>query len=172
MRVNPGTERALAFVTFLFFSVAAHAESETAYVVGDSISPISLEDQHGEIGAVDDSTRVVLFSRDMDGGKLLQAALTDVEASFLDESHVVYVSDISGMPSLVARLFALPKMRKRPYRMLLDRTGDATSRLPDVDAKATLIFLQSLRIERVEHVDDTEKIRASLGLPPIPEEDD
>jgi len=173
MRVNSGIERALAFVAIFFLlSVAAYAESEGAYVVGDSISQISLENQHGEVGVVDESTRILLFSRDMDGGKLLQAALADVEPGFLAEKDAVYVSDISGMPSLVARLFALPKMRKRPYPMLLDRTGEATSRLPDVDAKATLIFLRSLVIERVEHAADAGAIRQALELPPLPEEGD
>lgn len=134
------------------------------YSVGDRISEIALEDQHGEARAVDASTRIILFSRDMDGGKLLQKALAETAEGLLAEKNAVYLSDISGMPSLVARMFALPSMRKRPYPMLLDRTGESTRRLPDVEEQATVIFLEDLRIERVEHTDRASGVRALLGL--------
>ena len=131
--------------------------------VGDRIAPLSLEDQHGVLRAVDEASRVVLFSRDMDGGKLLKQALADTEAGFLESRQAVYVADISGMPKMVARLFALPSMRRRPYPMLLDRTGEATRALPDVEEKATLIFLDALEVERIEHLDSSEAVRAALG---------
>jgi hypothetical protein len=75
------------------------------------------------------------------------------------------------MPKLVARLFAVPSMRRRPYPMLLDRTGEATARLPDVEEQATLLFLDELRIERIEHVDSADGVRALLGLEPLPDDD-
>jgi hypothetical protein len=100
----------------------------------------------------------------MAGGKLLQEALADAQEGFLESRNAVYISDISAMPSLIARMFAIPKMRKRPYPMLLDRSGDATRRIPDVEEKATLIFLDRLTIERVEHVESADAVRTLLGL--------
>ena len=164
------TDALLLFILFCFMSATAQAQSEP-YRVGDALAEISLQDQHQKDGAVDASTRILLFSRDMDGGKLLEEAFADTDEGFLAGDNAVYVSDISGMPSLVARLFAIPSMRKRPYAMLLDRSGDATQRIPDVDERATVIFLKSLTIERVEHVDSANGVRALLGLPPLPGED-
>ena len=159
MRIN-----VLVFSVVLCLSSAvAQAESDF-FGVGDRLPEISLQDQYDEDGAVDSSTRILLFSRDMDGGKLLEEALADSTKGFLATANVIYVSDISGMPSLIARLFALPKMRKRPYPMLLDRSGDATQRLPDVAGKATVIFLRELRIERVEHVDSASGVQELIGL--------
>ena len=160
----------LLFILFCLMSATAQAQSEP-YRVGDTIAEISLQDQHEKDAVVDASTGILLFSRDMDGGKLLEEALADIDEGFLAGDNAVYVSDISGMPSLVARLFAIPSMRKRPYAMLLDRSGDATQRIPDVDERATVIFLKSLTIERVEHVDSANGVRALLGLPPLPGED-
>ena len=135
-----------------------------ARAVGDRIEAFTLETQHGEPASVDASTRVVLFSRDMEGGELLKAALDGVAAEDLDERNAVYVSDISGMPALVARAFAVPAMRRRPYAMLLDRDGATTARLPDAPGRATLIHLDALRIERIQHAPDVATIRSSLGL--------
>ncbi|MCR9095602.1 MAG: hypothetical protein NXI30_15375 [bacterium] len=163
---------ALAFLGLLSAFVAAPALAEaepTPYAVGDTIAGFTLEDQHGDAGAVDATTRVILFSRDMPGGDLLKEALEDVAAETLEARGAVYVSDISGMPALVSRLMAVPAMRRRPYDLLLDREGDVTARLPDAIRQATLIHLDALRIERVEHASDVATIRASLGLEAGPE---
>ncbi len=141
------------------------------WAVGDRIAEFSLEDQHGETGSVDASTQQILFSRDMDGGKYLKEGLADVEPDFLAGKKAVYVADISRMPSLITRMFALPGMRKRPYPMLLDRVGNTTHRLPDVEEQATLIYLKRLKITRVEHVDSANGVRELLGLEPLPEDD-
>jgi hypothetical protein len=138
--------------------------AEPAYDVGDRIAAFTLETQHGEPASVDAATRILLFSRDMEGGELLKEALDGVTAEDLEERGAAYVSDISGMPSLVARLFALPAMRRRSYVMLLDRDGATTARLPDAPGQATLIHLDALRIERIQHAPDAATIRSSLGL--------
>lgn len=130
--------------------------------VGDRIEPFSLEDQHGEAHEVDASIQVILFSRDMAGGKLLKEALADDGAGLLERRGAVYVADISGMPSLVARLFALPSMRERPYAMLLDRDGSATAQLPDREERATVIVLDALEIQRVEHLETAGEILRAL----------
>ncbi len=148
----------------LLLSTIAWAEDAPPYIVGDVIDAIALEDQHGDPGAVDASTRVVLFSRDMDGGDLLKEALADVSADTLADRGAVYVSDISGMPAFVARMMAVPAMRRRPYDMLLDREGDVTARLPDTEGQATLIHLDGLRIDRIEHASDADGVLAGLGL--------
>jgi len=146
-------------------TAVATAETEP-FGVGDRLPVITLDDQHDEQRAIGPSTRIILFSRDMDGGKLLREALEGTPEGYLESIDAVYVSDISGMPSLVATLFAVPSMKRRPYPMLLDRDGEATARLPDVEGKATLIFISDLTVERVDHADDADGVRRLLDLPP------
>jgi len=130
--------------------------------VGDTLPELPLTDQHGAQHVVDASVKIILFSRDMDGGDILKSALADLPEGSLDAAGAVYVSDISGMPSFVARLFALPRMRRRPYPMLLDRTGEVTVLLPDEPGRATLIHLDALQITEVEHLETPEAVRARL----------
>ena len=143
----------------LFVAGLAAAEPLSA---GDRILPFSLEDQHGVTHAVDESIRVILFSRDMKGGELLKEALSETSEGYLESHGAAYVADISGMPKLVARLFALPAMRKRPYPVLLDRIGDATQQLPDLEARATLIFCHELEIQRVEYAETAAGVLRAL----------
>jgi hypothetical protein len=143
----------------------SHADgTATPYAAGDRLTGFTLENQHDETGRVDASTKVILFSRDMDGGKLIKEALEDVPQEELDGRGAVYVSDISGMPGFVAKMFAVPSMRKRPYALALDRDGEVTARIPDVEEKATLVFLQKLTVERIVHASTPVEVRAELGL--------
>ena len=137
----------------LFATVAAVASGSDvvaeAVAVGATLAARTLEDQHGETRSIDRGTRFVLFSRDMDGGDVIEEALSDAPEGFLEARSAVYVADISRMPGLVTRLFALPSMRRRPYPMLLDRTGDATADLPAEKGRATLVRLEALRVAAV-----------------------
>jgi hypothetical protein len=136
------------------------------YAVGDTLEAITLEDQHDTPHALDASVRLVLFSRDMDGGKVLKRALEGAPGDILSKQSALYVADIERMPGLIARMFALPSMRRRPYPMLLDRDGTKTARLPSEEGKATLLFLNQLRLERVLYTDSQAEVRDAIGLPP------
>jgi hypothetical protein len=147
----------------ILLAATATAESMT---VGDPIERFSLEDQHGVVHEVDESTRLILFSRDMEGGKLLKEALAEAPVDFLSDRQAVYLADISGMPKLVATLFALPSMRRRGYPILLDRDGSTSKRLPDVEGSATLIFCEDLVVTRVETAETSEAVAQALAALP------
>ena len=156
--------RTLAFLVYLCvaWGTPAVAENVNMLKVGDFMQSFALEDQFGDPQRVDENTTLVLFSRDMEGGELLSSALKNKPTGYLPERRVVYVADISRMPDLVARLFALPKMRKRVYPMLLDREGRATKRLPDQKNHGTLIKLDKLRVVNIEFLGRAGEIEANI----------
>lgn len=152
----------------LTFSAVLMADAAFAqyYAVGEAIAPFTLEDQHGKSRTVDASARVILFSRGMEAGDVLKQGLAGVEPEYLNGKQAVYVADISRMPGLIARMFAIPAMRDRPYSMLLDRDGQTTARLPDVEGQATLIFLDRLTVQRIVHVAEALAVRRELERAP------
>ncbi len=160
------TRRLPVWALALSAMLMADAAFAEHYAVGDEIEPFTLEDQHGESRTVDASVKVILFSRDMEGGDFLKQGLADVAPEYLNGKKAVYVADISGMPGLIARMFAIPAMRDRPYSMLLDRDGETTARLPDVEGQATLIFLDRLTVQRIVHVTDAPAVKHELESAP------
>jgi len=153
----------------LLVPLAAGAD---VYSVGSEFEPFSIEDQHGQTHQLDASVEAVLFSRDMKGGDLIKAALADVGPSFLEQHHAVYLADISGMPRLIARMFAIPKMRKRPYPMLLDRDGSLSERFPGVERKATVVSLAKLRVTAIQHFTTEDDLMRALGISVPSDEED
>jgi hypothetical protein len=150
--------RAPALVLLLL----ALATSAQRYGVGSTIAPRSLEDQHGARADLDESVRLLVVTRDMEAGDLVKKALAGVEQKVLDGRDAIYVADISRMPALVSRLFAVPRMRERAYRVLLDRDGSLARELPHVDGKPAVVTLAALRITAVAHPGTVEEVRAAV----------
>lgn len=150
----------------LMIALLAGAAWADPYTVGSTLRPFALEDQHGNRAEVGEGTQLVLLTRDMDGGDLVKNALENVPQTVLEARHAVYIADTSAMPGVVARLMALPKLRQRPYRILIDKNGTATKDFPFAKGTVSVITLDSLKITRVADLTSPEGVRAELGLPP------
>ncbi len=127
----------------------AVAQPAAAVGVGDALPALALKDQHGEPVPIGAATRLVLFSRDMDGGGHVKEALAEDGRARLESRGAVYVADVSRMPGFVLSTFALPSMRRRPYPIALDETGSATAALPGEEGKATILVLENGRIASI-----------------------
>jgi hypothetical protein len=127
-----------------------------------TLPAITLADQHDVKASVTPETRIVVFARDMDAAEVVEKALAGDGAALLAAAGAVFVSDISGMPGMIRKLVAVPAMRKRPYRTLLDREGDATADMPVAKGKATLLRLEALKIVAVEYFDSGPALKTAL----------
>jgi len=156
-RLRPGAHAAVALL-LLVGSVAADPLAES-----DRLEPFSLEDQFGETHEVNESLSALICASDMDGGDLIEAALKESGAELLANANAVYVANISRMPKIITKLFAMRSFKKRGYPMLLDREGELTKSLPGQEGKATIISLDRLRIAGVRHFEDGESLRAALA---------
>jgi hypothetical protein len=144
---------------------AGRLEADEPYRVGDEMVAIVLDDQHEVSRSIDGGTRQVLFTRDMDAGDAVKAALAENGAKLLDASGTVYLADISGMPGLVRRLFAMPGLRKREYSMVLDIEGEVTRRIPSEAGRATLVSLDRSKITSFAYLEKPEAVAAALTAP-------
>lgn len=151
---------------------ASASEAPAPVTVGSQLPPLTLEDQHGESRTLDASTRLVIFTGEMQAGDLVKEVLAERGGEILAERDAVYVADVHRMPALVRRLFALPSLRKRPYPMWLDTEGDATASFPAVEGRPTLLFVDDLVVREIRNPASADELRAALGLPPEAPEPD
>jgi hypothetical protein len=148
---------------WLLLASSAHAEPLGP---GMRLPEIRLSDQHDVETTIGADVQVVLFTRDMDAGKIVKEALAKDGKEQLEGAGAVYVSDISGMPRLIAKMFALPSMRKRPYRMILDRDGKATADFPSEKDKVTFLRIEVGAITGIEYVESAGVLSAMLAHTP------
>jgi hypothetical protein len=132
--------------------------------IGSLIAAATLLDQNEVPHAIDESVRIVLFAREMEGGALIRALLEEEGPDYLTNTRALYVADISGMPSLIANLVAIPKMQdERLYPTLLDRDGITTAPFPSEVGHATVIGLENLRVTAVDHRVSVAGIREAIA---------
>lgn len=86
----------------------------------------TLLDQNDKAYTLDDQAQVLLVARSMSAARLVNAAIEDAPAGYLEARHIIYVADIEMMPSVI-KLVAVPAMRSAKYRILLDRDGRVAS---------------------------------------------
>jgi hypothetical protein len=98
-----------------------------------------LQDQFGEPAPALGDARVIFFSADMESSDLVTGAFAAEEKDLMAEAGVVYVADVSRMPGLISRLVAKPKMRRYPFRIVLDEAGEVTSAWPRQAGAITVI---------------------------------
>ncbi len=156
------------FAVILGFLTAGPVFAEEAYQVGDELPSVEFVDQHGRPGSIDRSTRRVLLVRDKFASEILKEAFVGLDPNALEERKVAYVTDISELSLMAANLFVVPGMRLKEYSILLDRAPRKTSRYPVRGGLVTVLFLDGLRIDRIEYASTGDEVSRWLDLPAAP----
>ncbi|ERH52543.1 hypothetical protein O203_01365 [Ectopseudomonas chengduensis] len=129
---------------------------------GERLAPWTLLDQHDVPYTLNDETRILLVARDMDGAKLVNAALEGKPKGYLDERQAVFLADISRMPRIIATLFALPKMRDYNYRILLDHDARIAPRYPAGEGEVLWLQLEDGKLVEQKVFREAEALKTAL----------
>ena len=144
-------KKLLLLITLSIFEIANPIK------VGDTLANITLQDQFETKQTVANDTKTILVAYDKDISSLLKEFLLSKEGDFLSANNAVYIGDIRGMPSLIARFFAIPKMKKYPFKILfLDEANENF-----LDKKEDMITVYQLtdgKISNVSFVKTTEEL--------------
>lgn len=153
------------FPLFIFAAAtlvgASPAPASELLAEGDTVPVIEAFDQHEKPFALGDDAAWLLVSFDMGTGKAANRYFEDKGATYLDEKRAVFVANIYGMPG-VGRMFALPKMRKYPHRIILADAEGLLDPFPTQDGRVTVIKLAPGRVIEAIRFWDPKKDAAPL----------
>lgn len=130
--------------------------------IGERLAPWTLLDQFDQPYSLDQQTSTLLVARGMDAAKLVKAALEDRPKGYLEARHTVFVADIQRMPTLIAKMFAVPAMRDYSYRVLLDREGRVAPRYPGAENKVLWLQLNQGRLVAQREYATAAELREAL----------
>jgi hypothetical protein len=120
--------------------------------VGDTLPSFMLKNQHGESVAIAANAQIILFTVEKSASELVNNYLEKQPADLLAVKRAYFVVDISGMPWLITQMFALPKMRKLPYSILLAEDALTVSFIPRQQNRVTVIRLKQGRVESIQFI--------------------
>ncbi|MBL9203157.1 MAG: hypothetical protein JNL39_21790 [Opitutaceae bacterium] len=128
----PGLILALAF--------AATLAAAEPYKAGDKFEGFACKDQHEKDYSYVGGARRIVVAFEMGSGKAANAYFEKQPAAFLDQEKTLFISNIHGMPG-IGRMFALPKMKKYPHRILLADSENFLVRYPRKEDHLTVLTL-------------------------------
>ena len=130
--------------------------------IGDHLTPWTLQDQHDQPYTLDAQTRVLLVARNMDGSKLVKAALENQPKGYLEARNVAFLADVQRMPSLIGKFIAIPAMRDYSYRVVLDRDGSIAAHYPGAEDKVLWLQLDDATLVAQQEFASADALRAAL----------
>lgn len=108
--------------------------------VGDAVPVFSARDQFANEFHFQAGLRFLLLGFDMGASKAANLKLAALGPGWLEKQGAVYVLDIHSMPA-IARVFALPKFRKYPHRIILAEAESLLAPFPRQPERFTVLVL-------------------------------
>lgn len=141
----------------LFSALLLVATFANALNIGDSTPTFAINDQFEKAHTIAADTKTILVAADKDTSEILRDYFLTKEKGFLEANKAYYVADISGMPSLIAKFFALPKMKKYPFSILLvdeNQTKEFTKK----EGNITVYSVTNGKISDVKYIKNAEEL--------------
>ena len=142
----------------IFLGVVAFANPLT---VNNSVPELKIKDQFEKEHTLDSNVKTIIFSATKDENNTIKEFLNSKGNDFLTTNHVVYVADITGMPSLITKFIALPKMKNYYFPILLIDEENKVL-FPVEKDKITIITLDNSKITDVKYIKTTEDLAATF----------
>lgn len=114
----------------------------------------SLKDQWDKDHTLTPETLWIVYSHHRAGGEWVRNVLTKLDLAPLKQHKLIYVADISAMPGIISRMFALPKMQDYMFRIALVENAEHVEGWPKKENQITVMQLQSFNVKQVHYFDD------------------
>ncbi len=129
---------------------------------GDPLPTLALTDQHEKPAPISPDTRHLIFAAEKGASEMVTTLLDSKGAAWLKQTGGVYLADIHAMPGLVSRMFALPKLREKPYPIVLGRNEPDLAMIPHKKDCVTLIAVQDGKLGEVRYACTSDELKAGV----------
>ena len=135
--------------------------SANDYFQNGKLQTFTLPDQFEKIHTVDKSVRTIIVTFEKSTGADMNSFLNEQQPDFLQKHNAVFVANISKMPSLITKLFAMPKMKKYKHTILIINDEENHQFLYQKD-KITVYTLDKGVVTSIDYVDTVQDVIKKL----------
>lgn len=125
-----------------------------------TLSAVSFNDQFEQPMTFGNDTKWVLFSSEKAAGKMVKESLNALELTDLAVHNGIYIADVSAMPSLITKMFAIPKMKDYAFKVAVVFDENKVANWPHQEDKVSAMLLENMEVKSVEYFDSTEALQA------------
>ena len=139
------------------------ATATNALKVGSKLE-FKLPDQFDKAVELSDSTKRVVFVFAKSTGHIAREVFKNESKDYLPSRNIIFVADVSGMPTVIRNTFALPDFRESPYSVALiydKNIAKAYKNGADI-TKVIIVTLDKKVVTKVETADSEEALKKLL----------
>jgi hypothetical protein len=131
--------------------------------INDTLPTITLEDQFGETHTIDKNISKIIITFDKKSSVLANKFISMRKDSshYLDTKNMAFIANISAMPSLITKLFAMPKMKKYKHKILLIDDDDNDMFLSQ-KKHISIYELENSKIKNIIYIKGIQELNATL----------
>ena len=130
--------------------------------VGSILPPLELKTQYGKSVKIGKDVKTLLFAVEKAPSALINDFILKQEADYLTKNKAYFVADISGMPLLITKMFAIPKMKKRPYDILLAKKSAKVAFIPRKKEFVTVVKVAAGKVTAIMFLNKVEQLAGTL----------
>ncbi len=146
------------FLFTIFLGLSAFANSLT---VGSELPALTVKDQFDKEFTIDAKVKTVIFSATKEESNVIKEFLATKDKDYLTNNNIAYVADITGMPSLISKFIAIPKMKDYAFSILLI-DEDNKALFPVEEDKISIITLENSKVTNIKFIKTTEELVATF----------
>lgn len=149
-------------IRYIFLLYALNFVYAASLEVGNHLPKMTLEDQFDKIHQVESANiNMVIVSHEKDISGMVNDFLSKKKSDFLAKKRVIFISDIHKMPGFIASLFAIPKLQKLKYPILLLKNENEI--FPKQKNALTILKLEKGAIAKVIFLKDKKELANIFG---------
>jgi len=145
----------------IIFLISATSLFAQPFGLNDNIVGVTIQNQFEKDCVIDAKIQRLIVSFEKDISENLNKFLATKKPDFLKERQTLFIANISKMPSIIASLFAIPKMQKYKYDILLINDED-DKRFASKESKVTIYEIKNGIIEKIDFNSSKEVIENIL----------
>ena len=119
--------------------------------IDDKISTFSLVNQFDKIHTITSEISIIIVTFQKETTNLVNDFLSSKNSDFLDKNNTIFINNISSIPSIVVKMFTIPKMRDYKYDILLIY-NENNKKFIEEENKITVYFIQNGYIKDIKFI--------------------
>lgn len=149
----------------LLLSISFIALSASAVSVKSNISVLDnykYETPQGRPMKIPHKTKLILIAFEKDTGATVNELLNTKNKYYLQKNRAIFIADIHKMPSLITKMFALPKMRKYKHLIYLQYGNKFENSIPHKDDMITVLRVNNRTVTNISFVSDKKEVQSAI----------
>ena len=107
-------------------------------------------------------SQLIIVAFEKDTGKLVNEYLNTKDQFYLVKKHGIFIADINKMPSIITKMFALPKLRKYKHPIYLHFDEEFQNVVPHKEEEITIIRVVDQKITDISFIKTTQELQAAI----------